>query len=93
MVKITACDVTECAYNKHNSCHTMAITVGDPDMKTPHCDTYIKYDKGGIPDMKAGVGACKVADCTYNESLECNAQSIQVGVRSTEADCMTFRER
>src|SRR5689334_12023902 len=72
MTRITECEVTDCAYNKHKSCHTLAITIGGPEI-CPQCDTYVTSDQAaGILDMKAGVGACKVSTCTFNESLECS---------------------
>lgn len=93
MARITECDVTDCAYNKHNSCHTMAITVGGPE-DCPHCDTYVvSAHTGGIPDMKAGVGACKVSSCSHNDSLECNAGMIKVGWHQNHPDCKTFHAR
>lgn len=80
MVKVTKCDVTDCSYNKNNQCHTLAITVGGPEDPSPCCDTYIhSSQKGGIPDVQGGVGACKVENCSFNASLECSAPSVQVG--------------
>jgi len=93
MTKITECNVTDCGYNKHNSCHTLAITVGGPE-PCPQCDTYVTNVRaGGIPDMNAGVGACKVSSCTHNDSLECSASSIKVGRHLNHPDCQTFHAR
>jgi hypothetical protein len=93
MTKITACDVTNCAYNKHNSCHTLAITIGGPEV-CPQCDTFVTGSQmGGIQDMKGGVGACKVSSCSHNVSLECNAKSITVGWHMNHPDCKTFSAR
>ena len=90
MTSITECDVTNCAYNKHNSCHTLAITIGGPEV-CPQCDTFVdSAQPGGVPDMRAGVGACKVAACMHNVSLECNASSIKVGRHMGHPDCKTF---
>lgn len=36
------------------------------------------------------VGACTVTDCTFNESEECHAGSIQVKVGSSGAVCGTY---
>ena len=94
MAKIMSCDVTDCSYNKHNSCHTMAITVGGPAEACPQCDTFIHTShKGGIADMRAGVGACKVDSCSFNDSLECSASSIKVGKHLGHPDCMSFKSR
>jgi hypothetical protein len=88
MSRITSCNVTECSYNKHNSCHTMAITVGGPEV-CPQCDTYLHSAR---KDLK-GVGACKVADCSHNADLECTAGSIIVGMHNDHPDCMTYSTR
>ncbi|WP_298267301.1 DUF1540 domain-containing protein [Geobacter sp.] len=93
MTTITECDVTDCAYNKHNSCHTLAITVGGPEA-CPSCDTYVvSRETGGIPDTRGGVGACKVASCMHNESLECSASRVTIGWHEGHADCKTFHSR
>lgn len=93
MSKVTECEVTDCAYNKHNSCHTLAITVGGPE-DCSHCDTYVTATRsGGIPDVKAGVGACKVSICVHNQSLECAANKIKVGWHENHPDCKTFHPR
>lgn len=92
MAKIMSCDVTDCSYNKHNSCHTLAITVGGPAEVCPTCDTYIHSShSGGIMDMRGGVGACKVESCTFNDALECSAGNIKVGKHGGHPDCMTFK--
>jgi hypothetical protein len=94
MVRITSCNVTECAYNKHNACHTLAITVGGPSDPCPSCDTYLSTSqKGGIMDVQGGVGACKVESCSLNNSLECTAPSITVGKHESHPDCLTFKPR
>lgn len=93
MTKVTECNASNCAYNKHNSCHTLSITVGGPN-ECPKCDTYFgSATPGGIPDMKAGIGACKMSDCSYNESLECGASSVKIGWHMNHPDCQTFKHR
>lgn len=90
MPKVTDCSVTNCAYNAEKTCHAMAITVGEePD--EPVCDTFFASDThGGVQEVTAGVGACKAADCGYNQDFECTAANIQVGYRGNEPDCLTF---
>jgi hypothetical protein len=39
----------------------------------------------------AGVGACKVSDCEYNDDLECSADSIEVAITGDTAECMTCK--
>ncbi len=94
MSSIKSCEVTDCSYNKHNSCHTLAITVGGPGDACPMCDTFISAaQRAGIPDVQGGVGACRVESCSYNDSLECSAPSISVTRHSGHPDCATFRPR
>ncbi|MEW5895647.1 MAG: DUF1540 domain-containing protein [Candidatus Omnitrophota bacterium] len=92
MSRIISCDAIQCAYNTNRQCHTVGITVGDG--KCPLCDTALKADqKGGISDMTGGVGACKVAICEYNESLECTAPGINVCMHEDHPECCTFEQR
>jgi len=93
MPKVLNCDAKECAYNMDNQCHAMAITVGDME-ECPLCDTAVKSEKkAGISDMDAGVGACKVDVCQFNESLECTAKGINVKLHSVHAECATFKSK
>lgn len=93
MVKVQKCEISECAYNSDNQCRTMAITVGHGE-EHPMCDTFFRSgSKGGQSDVVAGVGACKVAGCVYNNALECEASSVVVGRQSDEVDCLTFKRR
>jgi hypothetical protein len=92
VAQVQKCDVTDCAYNIDNACHTPAITIGDAAM--PRCDTFCQSAMhGGDVGCMAGVGACKVERCAYNESLECQASGISVGYQSDEPMCMTFKAR
>jgi hypothetical protein len=90
MVRVQRCRVTQCCYNKDETCHTLAITVGG-NSEHPACDTFCDYPtKGGKESTIAGVGACKVSSCTYNQSLECTAPGITVGPGQDAADCLTY---
>jgi hypothetical protein len=92
MPMISSCDVTNCSYNTDKKCHTMAITVGDSSCAI--CDTYIdSRSKGGDQAVTGGVGACKAMSCKWNQSLECTAGNIVVGVHSSHADCKTYSAR
>ena len=94
MAKIKSCEVIGCSYNKHNSCHTLAITVGGANDECPKCDTFLHAShKGGIPDIRGGVGACKVESCSFNDSFECSTSSIMVGKHKGHPDCMSFKAR
>lgn len=91
MPKILSCSVTDCAYNKNNECHTMAITVGSEHAE---CDTFYKTaSRGGAADLIGAVGACKVEVCKYNKTLECSASGINVAPHGGHADCKTFTQR
>jgi hypothetical protein len=93
---IANCNVENCAYNKLNKCHALAVTIGDGG--NPRCDTsLISVKKGGIFEITGGVGACKVESCQYNDSLECSAKSISVWANVDEAAenalCSTYQAR
>lgn len=93
MPKVLRCDVDECAYNVQKACHALAITIGDP-AGGAKCDTFFSAaQKGGDMGATAKVGACKVTQCRYNQSFECTAGSIQVGLEEDQADCLTFQQR
>lgn len=91
MPKVKDCTVSDCAYNNNKGCHALAITIGEEPDK-PICDTFFQASKhGGDKSATAGVGACKTADCSYNQDYECTASDIQVGMTSGEPDCLTFQ--
>ncbi len=93
MPKVSDCSVSNCAYNSNKACHAMAITVGD-EPNDPTCDTFFQSSThGGAKDATAGVGACKAADCQFNEEFECSAPNIHVGMKEHEPDCLTFQPR
>ena len=92
MSQVKSCEVEKCAYNMDHKCHTMAITVGDG--KCPACDTSMETTKkAGMKEVNAGVGACKVAECRFNDSLECQAEGIDVKMHSEHPECTTFESR
>lgn len=92
MPKVFECMMTDCAYNTDKKCHAMAITVGGG--RCPLCDTVMKASKkGGVMDMNGSVGACKVENCQFNDSLECDAGGIRVTMHQQHAECATFKSR
>lgn len=93
MPNVKACAVTECAYNANKLCHARAITVGDGTH--PMCDTYFKSPGGRSHDIAimAGVGACKISACQFNQDFECQAAGVDVGKHQGHADCITFLPR
>ena len=94
MPSIKTCLAHECGYNTKDGCRAKAITVGDGS--NPGCDTFFS-----IPDKSAhaksegrtaGVGACKVNGCKFNDDYECMADEIIVG-GSRDACCDTYAPR
>jgi hypothetical protein len=49
--------------------------------------------KGGMKEVTGSVGACKIDNCAFNESLECTADGIHVGIHADHAECETFQTR
>lgn len=93
MAKVKRCEISKCAYNSSNQCHTMAITVGD-EPNRPMCDTFCTAGmKGGDEKILAGVGACKVSECSFNTTLECQSPDIRVGHKGDAVVCMTYSPR
>ena len=91
MPGVSACTVSECAYNNDDSCCARAITVGDG--ASAHCDTFFQSAAHCTGSRNAGVGACKVSNCRHNEDLECQADGIQVGHIESEVYCLTYASR
>lgn len=90
MPVVNACEADACAYNRDSTCHALAITIGD--VRHPHCDTFLSgTTEGGDRSAVGHVGACKMADCTHNSGLECQAPGITVGFQQRTADCLTYQ--
>ena len=89
---VSECSVIECAYNVGQACHARAITVGDG--LHPGCDTFLSnHAHTRSVSTLAGVGACKVSACRYNDDFECSASDIRVGYKDDDIDCLTYRPR
>ncbi len=89
---VSECSAIECAYNLNRNCHARAITIGDS--VHPSCDTFFNnknHTKAAV--RAAGVGACKVAACKFNDDFECITENIQVGHSIDEISCLTFAAR
>ncbi len=90
MTQIQACNMSACAYNMNDVCHTPGINVG------PHaeCSTYTHgSSRGGFREINGGIGACLASNCKFNNQLECNASNIDVTIHDRHADCETFQVR
>ena len=87
MSQVGKCNVSTCAYNQENICHTMGINVG----AHAECNTFIHGSrKGGFREARAGIGACLASECKHNTELECKAPRIDVTIHNGHADCHTF---
>lgn len=85
---VSECKVSECAYNVNNSCHAKAITIGDG--VHPGCDTFFGTARHTRDAARtAGIGACKVIGCKFNDDYECMADHISVGRVGDSVECLT----
>ncbi|MEW6086895.1 MAG: DUF1540 domain-containing protein [bacterium] len=92
MSKVMDCNAAGCCFNAKDKCRAFGITIGGGDC--PECDTsMMSGKKGGCKDISAGVGACKVEDCKFNDCLECGAEQIHVKMHSGHAECDTYEPR
>lgn len=90
MTPIAACNVSQCVYNQQNLCHTPGINVGHH----AECNTYFWGNpKGGLVEIKGGIGACQASECRFNQQLECRASNINVSTHNGHADCHTFQPK
>lgn len=89
---VLECSVTECTYNLNNNCHARAITIGDG--VHPSCDTFFGSRHHTKAAMRtAGIGACKIEACQFNDDFECMTENIRVGRSKDEISCLTFAPR
>ena len=88
---VNECTISDCAFNVKDKCHAKAITIGDG--VHPGCDTSYLHPPMHAKDTSiiAGVGACKVTGCSYNNDLECSAESIRVGMSDGNINCLTCK--
>ncbi len=93
MPYVSQCTISDCAYNINQSCHARAITIGDG--VHPGCDTALRgaAEHTRSANLQAGVGACKVTGCTFNDDFECMAESISVGISASAVRCLTYHAR
>ena len=90
MPPVSECTIAGCSYN-HDGCHAGAITIAG-STGDASCATFIPLDvKGGLSRVVAAVGACQRAECSHNDHLECNAESVRIGAGGMHhADCLTY---
>lgn len=90
MTGISKCNMSTCAYNLGDACHTPGITVG------PHgeCNTYVHASRrGGFPEVCGGIGACMTSSCKFNTKLECQAEEVTIATDDKHADCKTYQPK
>lgn len=93
MPAVTGCSIPDCAYNTESACHARAITVGNA--LRPECDTFFSMAQSGQEHTKAvqrqaGIGACKISDCSFNDDFECAAEGVSIGIKDGLVSCMTY---
>ncbi|HQT25018.1 MAG TPA: DUF1540 domain-containing protein [Burkholderiales bacterium] len=88
MCSVSACAVSECAYNTGRACHAISVTIA----AGPHpvCGTFLKSSTRSGSEGKARVGECRSAACRYNADSRCSAPSIQVDYCWGHVDCRTY---
>jgi len=92
MPSVGQCQEKGCGFNRGSKCHAFAITVGGPDDLRPNCDTFFATrSQCGKEDVLAGVGACKVLACKFNEHLLCLAPHVDVQVYNGQAECASYK--
>jgi hypothetical protein len=92
MPPIMQCEAKECAFNRTSKCYAFAIKVGGTEDLRPKCDTFFKTrTECGKDDIGAGVGACKVLTCKFNELLLCRAPNVNVQVYNGQAECASYK--
>lgn len=89
VAKVSACAVTDCAYNV-DGCRAYAVSVNTAS----ECSTYIpRADKAGMPEVNTQVGACQRASCIHNMDLECVAMKVQFASVDGVAECLSYVRR
>ena len=94
MPMVAQCSASNCAFNGSSNCHARAITIGDSIH--PGCDTFMdggRHAHTKHTELTAGIGACKMGNCKFNDDLECSADSVRVGMMGSHANCMTYASR
>lgn len=91
MPKVVDCVVKQCFYNMDGRCHALGINIGG---STPCCDTFNETTPRCVDvDVSAGVGACKVRMCRFNDCLMCCADGVRIKWDNGIAKCDTYKPR
>jgi hypothetical protein len=86
--RVTECSALSCAYNDHQGCHAVGITIDEAD----NCVTFFPTGvDGGLPSVIATVGACQRTDCVHNEHAVCTASEVRIGTGTDPAHCLTYQ--
>ena len=89
---VAACRARFCAFNNKGKCKAVAINVGGP---APRCDTFM-IDEKKCPratEVSAGIGACKVKSCSFNDCFLRTAPEVEIIFRVNQAECATYDPR
>lgn len=96
MPEVKECSAQSCGFNKNSGCHARAITIGENN-EIPGCDTFFSVSSSlnhaKSTGRTSGVGACKVADCKFNDDYECMADEIVITFNNSKANCQTYMHR
>lgn len=88
---VKTCEVVCCSFNNHNSCHALAVTIGDGIH--PKCDTFVQEGSDGGRETSTRVGACKVASCFHNKKLICQTGFIDIVFKDMHSYCKKFQPK
>jgi hypothetical protein len=89
--EVKKCTVSQCFYNKDSECGARAVLVGSDE---PVCETFIVSQQHTKHQGQAGVGACHIDNCQYNQSMSCHACSdIEIVFSNNQAWCNTFESK
>lgn len=89
--EVKKCSASRCFYNRDNECFARAVLVGSSD---PICETFIESNQHTKYQGQAGVGACHIEKCQYNQGMSCHACSdIEVLFSNNQAWCNTFESK
>ena len=90
--KVNTCTVSDCAYNKGQSCHAMGITIDNPTKATCATFTPATNGVGGMETVIASIGACKATSCVNNKGMMCSADSVKIGMSEGKVSCLSYSE-
>lgn len=95
------CSASSCIYNNAEECHASGIKVygmSADTTKETTCSTYHEKDPNSFSNSvqeptvtQTSSISCAATSCKYNDSGDCNAESIHIN--RNDASCETFVTR